>query len=92
MNPVDDLHAGRPGHPARRDGLHHPDDEHYRLWREEHARQLDADYRAWCEQRYQRFCSEFDRWRAEHHGRQHLYHETGQDPTPDETPSLSIGP
>lgn len=79
------LSAGR--HPGSPD----PNDEHYRQWREEHARQLDEDYRAWCEERYQRFCSEFDQWRAARHS-QHLHYRADDDPTPDETPSLSIGP
>lgn len=90
MNPPH-LHASRLGPTGPGHGWHDLNDEHYRQWREEHARQLDDDYRAWCEQRYQRFCSEFDRWRAQR-GPQHLHHAAGQDPTPDETPSLSIGP
>ncbi|MCM5679722.1 hypothetical protein M8A51_09260 [Schlegelella sp. S2-27] len=90
MNPPHP-HVNRPGLMDPRHGSHDPNDEHYRQWREEHARQLDDDYRAWCEERYQRFCSEFDRWRAQR-GSQHLHHAASQDPTPDETPSLSIGP
>lgn len=84
-------HHGRDRTPSHAP-VHDPTDEHYRQWREEHARQLDEDYRAWCEQRYQRFCSEFDRWREARRagGAQHLHHSPHHDPT-EGTPSLSIG-
>lgn len=84
-------HHGRDRTPSHAP-VHDPTDEHYRQWREEHARQLDEDYRAWCEQRYQRFCREFDRWREARRagGAQHLHHSPDHDPT-EGTPSLSIG-
>lgn len=42
---------------------HH--DDAYRAWREEQARQLDADYEAW---RRERFRREFEGWRGARSG------------------------
>lgn len=41
----------------------HPDDVHYRAWREQQIRELDADYDAWRAENRTRFDEDFGGWR-----------------------------
>jgi hypothetical protein len=49
-------------------GHHTTQDPHYRRWRQEQLRGLDADYADWRRERYRRFCEDIARWRDERAG------------------------
>lgn len=48
---------------ADRWGDEHPDDHHYRAWREQQMRALDDDYLAWREEGRTKFNDDFNEWR-----------------------------